>query len=188
MLIYGAIHWEDEIARYNIMLICAILGVMKEEVEALTNRLAETDKSKEELERLLEEQKAKLDLAIENNKKTTLREDTQRRDLLHSNAYAVAKNRLEEGKPISNKDWEQMEKELNNISCNFKSVLYEAYELTEQEYRICRLVKMGFKNNEVSILISRAPNAVSLARKRLFSKITGKEGTAYDFDLIIKSL
>lgn len=164
------------------------IKAMKGKMEALTSKLVETDKSKENLERQLEDQKAKLSAAIENNKKATLREDTQRHDMLRSRSYSIAKARLEEGKPISDRDWKLMEKELGNIFCDFKFVLYEAYDLTELEYRICWLVKMGFKNNEVSILISRAPNAVSLARKRLFSKITGKEGTAYDFDVTIKNL
>lgn len=253
MLIYSIICWDDENSRYEMISLCAFLGVidmlygmcmlviklffskhipkprgleldyrkqsekeimaMREEVEALTTmlektkkkkdelekqleatnknrvelerQLAETNKNKDNLEQQLEEQKAKLNAAIENK---AIKEDAQRRKMLQSKAYAVAKTRLEENKPLSDKDWETMEKELCEIYADFKNILYEAYSLTKLECHICWLVKMGFKNMEVAILVSRAPNAVSLSRKRLYSKVTEREGTASDFNEIIKKL
>lgn len=157
----------------------------KDEIE---QQLEETSKNKSELERQLIEQKEELSTAVEINRKKGIRRDTQRREMLSTKAYSVAKARIEECKPISEKDWKAMEEELDELFGEFKSALYEAHSLTDLEYRICWLVKMGFKNIEVSILISRAPNAVSLSRKRLYTKITGKEGTASDFDTLIKEL
>lgn len=157
----------------------------KDELEC---RLKETDKNLNAIERQLEERKADKNIAIEIHKREEIRRDAQRREMLNTKSYSVAKARLEENKPISEKDWVSMEKELGELFREFKSTLYEAHRLTNLEYRICWLVKMDFKNIEISILVSRAPNAVSLSRKRLYSKITGKEGTASDFDALIKDI
>lgn len=164
------------------------IKMKKREIERLSEMLESGGKQIMDLERQVEEQKAKLCVAIENNRQEITRRDEQRLLLLKSNASLVAKQRLDEGKPIRKTEWKKMNEEIETLLPNFKYVLYQAYDLSEQEYHICLLLKMGFKNAEIGILISRAANAVSQARKRLYKKITGKDGSASDFDELIRSL
>lgn len=140
------------------------------------------------LDKLQKEQKEKLDIADENKQKVGLKQDIQRQQLVNTEAYAIAKIRIGRSLPISIEQWKNMENELTPLLGNFKLVLNQAYELKESEYRICLLIKLGFKNAEIATLISRSPNAVSQARKRLYKKITGKNGLASDLDEIIKTL
>ena len=140
------------------------------------------------MEKELCEQKEKLRAAIEGNRQQAELRKERDATLLKSVSYSLLHEKVCESKPISISEWKRIEAEIDSILPEFKTILYQAYELSELEYHICLLIKMGFKNNEISVLVSRTPNAVSQARKRLYAKITGKEGSPADLDAIVKSL
>ena len=60
--------------------------------------------------------------------------------------------------------------------------------LSDNEYQICLLVRAGFSPAEIGILTQQSPSNISNIRKRLYLKMTGKEGTTKDFDRYITSL
>ena len=161
--------------------IMAELGNVRHELRDITQ-------SKSDLERELHEQKEKLRAAIEGNRQQAEMRKERDAALLKSVSFSLLHDKVCESKPISISEWKQIEAEIDSILPEFKTILYQAYELSELEYHICLLIKMGFKNNEISVLVSRTPNAVSQARKRLYAKITGKEGSPADLDAIVKSL
>ena len=74
--------------------------------------------------------------------------------------------------------------------------LFDSYEetsrlkavLSESEYELCLLVKMGFAPSQISLLTGRSRSDITNIRKRLYNRITGKDGTSKDFDRYIKSL
>ena len=74
--------------------------------------------------------------------------------------------------------------------------LFDSYEetsrlkavLSESEYELCLLVKLGFAPSQISLLTGRSRSDITNIRKRLYNKITGKDGTSKDFDRYIKSL
>lgn len=158
------------------------------EVEMFNRTIEEKDKMKDELERQLLEQKKKLTNAIKNMPERLVCYEEQSMELMKSDTYSLVKKHLLDGKAINVKEWKFIEEDLRLVLGDFKYILNQAYELSAVDYRICILVKLGLKNNEISLLISRTPNAVSQARKRLYTKITGEDGSASDFDRIIKSL
>lgn len=159
------------------------------EKEELSEQFENNDKNVVDSERRAKEQKARLCLTSENNQQeATTHKDQQKMILLKSHATFMAKKRLGEGKSILVPEWKKINVEIDALLPEFKYILYQAHNLSEQEYHICLLVKMGFKNADIAILVSRAPNAVSQARKRLFKKMTGKDGSAADLDELIRSL
>ena len=60
--------------------------------------------------------------------------------------------------------------------------------LSESEYELCLLVKLGFAPSQISLLTGRSRSDITNIRKRLYNRITGKDGTSKDFDRYIKSL
>lgn len=158
------------------------------EIRHLMQKLHESDCIREELEAEVAQHKDRLQASMEASSSEAVMRNVRGSRLVGSEAFALAKGREAVSKPLSQAEWLQAEEELGCILVGFKEALYSAHNISEHEYRICLLVKMGFSNKEIGILICRAANAVSLARKRLYKKLTGRDGTASDFDDLIKSL
>ena len=74
--------------------------------------------------------------------------------------------------------------------------LFDSYEeisrlkavLSESEYELCLLVKLGFAPSQINMLTGRSLQDIANIRKRMYNRITGKEGSSRDFDRYIKSL
>jgi len=60
--------------------------------------------------------------------------------------------------------------------------------LSDSEYHVCLLVRAGFSPADIGILMQQSPSNISNIRKRLYQKMTGKDGSPKDFDKYIKSL
>lgn len=160
----------------------------KKEIDRLTDELLDTQKDKNEIERQLEEEKAKLGEAMMNRQRAMERKMEVDNELQATKAVGLAKSKLKLQKHLTRAEWTEVEDELEELLGDFRVFLYNAYELSEQEYHICLLIKLGFKNNEIGTLTSREPNAISLARKRLYKKLTGSDGSAADLDLFVRGL
>ena len=61
-------------------------------------------------------------------------------------------------------------------------------QLSDSEYLVCLLVRAGFSPADIGILTQQSPSNISNIRKRLYLKMTGKDGSPKDFDKYIKSL
>jgi len=164
------------------------INASKQEITALAEKLQEARKSNENMKRTLQDQKEKLNAVIDNQQKEAKKRDEIKQKLLQSKAYLLAKAKAVKNEPILPSEWIDIELELHELLYDFRYLLSQAFDINEQEFHICLLVKMGFKNVTISKLISREPNTVSQARQRLYKKLTGKDGKASDFDNFIKSL
>ena len=74
--------------------------------------------------------------------------------------------------------------------------LFDSYEeisrlkavLSESEYELGLLVKLGFTPSQINMLTGRSLQDIANIRKRMYNRITGKDGSSRDFDKFIKSL
>ena len=74
--------------------------------------------------------------------------------------------------------------------------LFDSYEeisrlkavLSESEYELCLLIKLGFAPSQINMLTGRSLQDIANIRKRMYNRITGKDGSSRDFDRYIKSL
>lgn len=105
-----------------------------------------------------------------------------------SEACKAIQQRLSAEKPMNAADVKLLDETVNAIAGGFKETLYSTCSLSKQEYCICLLLKFGFSNREISLLLARSVSAISMARKRLFVKLFGKEGSAAELDDYIRSL
>lgn len=158
------------------------------EIERLEAELSNTS---DENYMLKEKLKEKVDeLVLANNRAHTEIEikQKQRNKLMVSTANDIINKRIAQQKPLNKKDWQEINECINEILPDFKTNLYSSCSVSEQEYHMCILIRMDIGNKEMSELLCRSTSAISLARKRLYSKIFDKEGTAKQFDGYVKTL
>ena len=79
-------------------------------------------------------------------------------------------------------------RDLKNLFKSDPSISQWEEHLSETEYIICLLVRLGFTPSAISVLTGRSMSDISNIRKRLLLKMTGNNGSSKDFDKYIKSL
>lgn len=60
--------------------------------------------------------------------------------------------------------------------------------ISETDLRICCLTRLDIQVGRMAVLLSLTSQAISIRRKRLYTKLTRKNGTAQDFDKYILRL
>lgn len=118
----------------------------------------------------------------------------------HQNRYAVLKNSRiyndiitmlndpnKENK-LTKEQWKQLDETVNNIFEGFGKQLFRLCKLSETEYRISLLLKIGVTPINISHIICLSPQAVSSTRSRLYRKAFGKKGKSADWDTFVKSI
>lgn len=91
------------------------------------------------------------------------------------------------GNPSIDKEaWEQLRTQLDETYDDLTHRLRQLHMgISEIELRICYLVKLSIKVTDMAQMLCRTKSAISIARSRLYKKLTGKEGSASDLDTFI---
>ena len=92
------------------------------------------------------------------------------------------------GEMLRAKDWMMIEERLDESFPNFREKLYASYNFSEQEYRICVLIKMGIPPSMMSTLLATSKSNITQSRQRMQQKVFNGRGTAKDWDRFILSL
>jgi hypothetical protein len=155
------------------------------ELEELLKRLGD-ENSMLKLE--LEEKKAKLDyankMAIIDNEKRNQAETT----IFESAVYLRMKRLMAEGRSMGEEDWQQLSVIVNHVYTGFTEKLYSLYKMSEQDYRVCLLIKVRVQPKDIASLTAHSKESVASTRSRLYQKIFGQKGSTRDWDEFILSL
>lgn len=91
---------------------------------------------------------------------------------------------------LDNERWPEVVKWIDHVLyLNFTYKIKMMYPgISEMDLQICCLTKLGISVTRMAALLLRTSQAISLKRKRLYVKLTQKQGTAQDFDEYILSL
>lgn len=83
--------------------------------------------------------------------------------------------------------WPEIVKWIDHILyLNFTYRIKMMYpQISEQDLQICCLTKLRIPVSRMAVLLVKTSQGISLGRKRLYKKMTGKQGTAQDFDNLI---
>ena len=181
----------------------AKVRLMQEEQHAHSEQRIEQNRVKmQELEKLIQKlgdensalrselvgRRAQLDYAnaiatIENENRA------QAETLLFSSDITLKIKRLtNEGKSMSENEWQALSDLINNIYTGFTEKLFSLYRLSEQDYHVCLLIKARVQPKDIASLTSHSKESVSSTRSRLYQKIFGKKGSTKDWDDFILSL
>lgn len=95
---------------------------------------------------------------------------------------------LSQGKHLSDAQWKKLEGMFYAHYPRFKENLCSCCKLSEQEYHVCMLVKLGLGSSKISVLTSKAVSTISTTKQRLFKKITREDGGAEQFEDLMTSI
>ena len=157
-----------------------------EEIRQKIMQLEKLSHTKDELEKNL------LTLRSENSnlKKREQAREEERKKIEESerlqNERLYDKFRSPAGWEPTDTDWHKLFISVDKLHPKMVTTLQKSTSLNESERKICYLSKIGVKPGAIEILLSKGN--VSVYRKRLYEKLTKKEGTAKDFDKYISDI
>lgn len=106
----------------------------------------------------------------------------------HSDIY-LHFHHVTKSSELKENDWKQLSEALDATFPNFLRHLYALYpKLSEQELRICYLIKIDLKRSSIAELLSRSVSAITNSLSRLYEKIHNKKGTPQQMEEIIQKL
>ena len=157
-----------------------------EEIRQKIMQLEKLSHTKDELEKNL------LTLRSENSnlKKREQAREEERKKIEESerlqNERLYDKFRSPAGWEPTDTDWHKLFISVDKLYPKMVTTLQKSTSLNESERKICYLSKIGVKPGAIEILLSKGN--VAVYRKRLYEKLTKKEGTAKDFDKYISDI
>ena len=92
------------------------------------------------------------------------------------------------GKKLSTEDWQSLDKEVNSHYPEFKERISELCKISDSEYKVCLLLKIGVSPKDIATLTIKTKSAISVMRKRLYTKAFGNDATPEMWDEFIRSL
>lgn len=91
-------------------------------------------------------------------------------------------------KRLTEEEWLQVENTVCSKVGKFRKYLEETCKISEQEYKICLLLKLEIPPSDIAKVTNKTKAAISLTRKRLYHKIFGLAKSPEDLDRFILSL
>lgn len=159
----------------------------KNQIFLLEQELSSDQETISEAKRQLFETR-KLMLEME-NRQITLKHDTMQlleQDLKKSTIY-IKTHQTEE--KLSESEWSELFLLIDATYLNFKKRLIELYSgISQEELRICYLVKINIPVKKIAILMNITSSGVSQCRRRLYKKLTNEAENTEKFDLLITDL
>ena len=92
------------------------------------------------------------------------------------------------GKKLTAEDWQLLDEEVNSHYPEFKERISELCKISDSEYKVCLLLKIGVSPKDIATLTIKTKSAISVMRKRLYTKAFGNDATPEMWDEFIRSL
>ena len=164
------------------------LAEERSKAEQLAARERENLSVQEELRGIINERNGR----IEELERILLPSSTKEKDeqLKESLALVPFKQFFDAGKNTSptKTEWKALANLIEKTYPTFYSRTHSHKLISNEEYRICLLVKARFEPKEIEALLGLTYNTISIRRKRLLKKIFDMDGGAEDFDRKILQL
>lgn len=156
----------------------------------LENRLNNLGKQKNELEKELEREKERL-LSTDHITALGIKERDKIPEAISNSPIYRSFYRMTDkasNKQPSDKDWNELEKLLNREYDQFTDKLNSLCKLSETEYHVSMLIKLNFEPSKIATLVCCSLSNVSTIRRRLYTKVFGKEAGTKSWDNFIRSI
>ena len=106
-----------------------------------------------------------------------------------SDVYAFFHRAEQEELKVQEADWDALRIAINIAYPQFTERLYTLCpKLSQRELHICYLIKLSLNCMSMTRILICTPSAITQTRKRLYKKISGKEGVGEDLDKLIADL
>lgn len=108
--------------------------------------------------------------------------------LKSSAIYATVNSSKDHNILLKADQWEELAQGFRQYLPAFEKTLIDMHPLSETEWKVCMLLKLGFSPSDMSILIGKSPSGISSIRSRLYEKAFHKKGAPTDWDAFIYSI
>lgn len=161
----------------------------KEQIKVLELSLHKAEIEKDQLRQdLLKAQKS---LIEKTNEQITATQRVQKQSelaLKHSDIYKKFHFAVQgSDEKIGNDDWKELMCAVDEAYNQFTTRLLELYPMKTIEIQVCVLIKIGLSPAQIAFITIRSRQAISSIRKRLYSKVMGKDGTPEQWDNFIST-
>ena len=168
------------------------------EIKEYKRSISELKKARRELDILTENRQTRMESLIKEKEEEIERLQKEKAEY-EKNKDIAARMTLFADEPVVRILRRHAEKEHVMMSGEERKMLislFDSYEeisrlkavLSESEYELCLLVKLGFAPSQINMLTGRSLQDIANIRKRMYNRITSKDGSSRDFDRYIKSL
>lgn len=137
---------------------------------------------------LLQRRKAKLASTPDASVATTEHASAVSRQFYDADVNQLLTTHISDDKVLKPSEWKMVEARLLDSFPDFREKLFSLYNLSETEYRICMLIKLGISPTNIAKLTATGKSSVSQSRLRMQQKVFNGEGTAQDWDNFIMSI
>ena len=104
----------------------------------------------------------------------------------NSPIYILSLKTVKAEKCLTTEQWDEFKKGIDLTYDNFNTPLKTIYpKISEQEIRVCNLVKVGFSVEQMAIAMNCTQFNTYNIRTRLYKKMTAKNGSSKDMDKLI---
>ena len=161
----------------------------KEQIKEVELSLHKAEIEKDQLQQdLLKAQKS---LIEKTNEQITATQRVQKQSelaLKHSDIYKKFHFAVQgSDEKIGNDDWKELMCAVDEAYNQFTTRLLELYPMKTIEIQVCVLIKIGLSPAQIAFITIRSRQAISSIRKRLYSKVMGKDGTPEQWDNFIST-
>lgn len=161
----------------------------KEQIKVLELSLHKAEIEKDQLRQdLLKAQKS---LIEKTNEQITATQRVQKQSelaLKHSDIYKKFHFAVQgSDEKIGNDDWKELMCAVDEAYNQFTTRLLELYPMKTIEIQVCVLIKIGLSPVQIAFITIRSRQAISSIRKKLYSKVMGKDGTPEQWDNFIST-
>ena len=161
----------------------------KEQIKEVELSLHKAEIEKDQLRQdLLKAQKS---LIEKTNEQITATQRVQKQSelaLKHSDIYKKFHFAVQgSDEKIGNDDWKELMCAVDEAYNQFTTRLLELYPMKTIEIQVCVLIKIGLSPAQIAFITIRSRQAISSIRKRLYSKVMGKDGTPEQWDIFIST-
>ena len=93
------------------------------------------------------------------------------------------------GKQPAKSDWLKLQDALFSAYPNFSELMAaHCQTISDREYKVCLLIRAGFKPNAISNMIGTLPSVITQLRTDLYMKLFKTHGNSKEFDLLLRKI
>ena len=93
------------------------------------------------------------------------------------------------GKQPARTDWPLLQDALFNAYPNFSELMTAHCQiLNDREYKVCLLIRAGFKPNTISNMLGTLPSVITQHRTDLYMKLFKSHGSSKEFDVLLRKI
>lgn len=105
-----------------------------------------------------------------------------------SDYYVSLMHRIKQGERLTTNEWNELDSQVNQVYVGFTNKLVGLHHMSDVEYRICLLIKLGVTPTDMATQFCKATSTISATRMRLYQKVFHRKGSAHDWDEFILTL